>query len=171
MKLIASKIDIQKYVQISNKRNNAIIEQYMRDAQFIDLQNLMCEEFFTMLVNNPDDFKKLIKGGTYDYNGITYINQGLEVVYAHFVNARYRKFGGEVDTPFGSVTKTDPNSFQNTENMKQRMYTFERQNAMTYWESSVLKFLKRTNYKNYNDICKCNQNKSKMNGFRINIIG
>jgi len=57
MKLIASKIDIQKYVQISNKRNNAIIEQYMRDAQFIDLQNLMCEEFFTMLVNNPDDFK------------------------------------------------------------------------------------------------------------------
>lgn len=171
MKLLVSKIDIAKFVQISNKRNNNIVEQYIRDAQFIDLQNLFCEQYFADILQNPDEFKELIKGCTYEYDGITYINQGLEVVIAHFFYARYKKLGDEVDTPFGNVTKKDNNSYNTNENKKQTMYTFYRQNAVTYWDTSVLKFLQRMNYKNYNDICKYESSRKGMNGFKINVIG
>ena len=167
-RLLIDKRDMKRYVQVTNKNNEEIINQYIRDAQDIDLANLICEQYLSDMRANPSEYKELLKGGTYQYDGITYTNAGLEIVLSNFAYARYLLNGSYNDTAFGLVEKNNPDSNQVSENTRQRLYTFNRQKAMTYWEN-VKRYLQRTNYKKFNDICKCKQN-GKVNSWQLNVI-
>jgi len=167
MKLLINKNTLRKYVQIAHKRNDDIIEQAIRTAQTIDLPNLLCEEYYSQLITKPEEFQELIQGGEYEVDGVTYINHGLEIVLSYLAYANYKMHGSNVDTPFGTVVKTTDDSDPATKTSKQIAYTLNKQYAMTYL-NNVRKFLIRTNYKGYNDICgSCKPNTV---GFRISVI-
>ncbi len=167
--LLINKHDIAKYVQITGKRNDDMIEQFIREAQEIDLRNLLCENYYNKLLLNISEFSELLKGGSYVWQDETYLNDGLKKVLVYFAYARYVKRGSYTDTAFGMVTKNNQNSQEVGFKEKKEQYTYYRQMAMTYWEN-VKKFLVRENYKNYNNICSACNSSSGVNSWKMNII-
>lgn len=159
MILLVNREFIATKVQISDSVYDNILNEQIRNAQFLDVMPLMGSDFFDDLMRNSTDanYIALLDGGDYTYNGLNYTNIGLKTVITHYFNARYKKFGSKVDTAFGFTQKTNENSLNVSDKSKQVDYKQNQQIAFAYWRS-VEKFLNR-NTSDYTfwdspDVCK-----------------
>ena len=120
------------------------MNQYISDAQFGDVQNLLGTELYNDLIRNSTStaYKSLLNGGNYTYNNKTYTNVGLKAVIVFYAYSRYVLFGSNVDTPFGHVVKTNPNSQPSDYMQKKAIAKSNEQMAFKYWES-VRDFIER----------------------------
>lgn len=138
---------IQQYKQISNSIYDDKLNQIIVETQFQDIRPLLGERLFNdilLKVEAVDPFyDTLLDGGTYDYQGLTYVNYGLRCVLAHYVYARYTMFGDVIDNAFGQTLKMNVNESQPISmNLKKSLYQMNRDMAHNYWRN-VFDFLSR----------------------------
>jgi hypothetical protein len=168
MKQLITKNDIKEFKNVSIKRDDAVFDQMIEDATHEDLRILLCEDLFNDLLLENGNNDLLWNGGTYVYEGKTYVLYGLKRVLVQFAYSRYFRYGIYTDTPYSMVTKDHENSTAVSDKARETIYTANRQQAMTYWDN-CRKFMVRTNY-DY-DNCGCAVERGNINGFRINKIG
>lgn len=139
MRLISIE-DIKAYHPISNSAKVRIVQQYIQDAQIMDLKPLMGEKFyFDVLVNpNTPANKKLLEAASYTNvesgETFTYDNPGLKRVLSTFAYARYKLFGSNIDTPFGTVNKETQDGANVSFAGLKGEYKMLQQTATLYWE-------------------------------------
>jgi hypothetical protein len=150
--MLITRSDIAAWRQISQSVHNDVLNMHIRDAEFLDLQDLLGATLYNAVVKTPADHTDLINGGTYEYNGVTYTNVGIKVPLVYFAYARYLRFGSQTDTPFGFVEKNAPESTPVDQNGKDIMYKYNQQIAYKYWQN-VRAYLERTNYPLYETEC------------------
>ncbi len=107
MELLINLQTASKYVPISQGIDKNTFEVYIREAQQIDLFNLVGERFFNDLLANhlQQSWQPLLKGCIYQYNNLDYSHLGLENVIVYFAYARYLPKANIVSTSHGIVTK------------------------------------------------------------------
>lgn len=173
MTLLINRNDIADYKQISKTADATsinVLNQFILDAQFSDLQSLMGGDFYNDLIRNYTDanYVTLLNGGDYTYSGTTYTNHGLKAVIVHYAYSRYVLFGSQIDTPFSLVEKLNGNdSKQVSTDAKKTTAKMAEQLAFNYWENVQL-FLERNSndYPLYKSEC-VNRKKT----FRFSKIG
>jgi len=169
MTYLITKADIANYRQISDNVPDKVINPYIIDAQFNDLQKLLGGDFYNDLIRNYADSKyvSLLNGGDYEYNGTTYTNVGLKAVISHYAYARYILLGSNIDTPFGFVTKDSDSSTQTDLSTKKTIYKENENLAFNYWQN-VLLFISRnaSDYPLFTNSCV-----TRNSTFRISKIG
>lgn len=137
-------VDVRQHKQISESAYEETLNQYIKEAQFLDIQELLGANMYNDLLRNEADVKytTLLDGGNYTYETVTYSNVGLKTVLVHFAYARYIKFGSFTDTPFSMIEKIDENSTPVSDSMKQTIYKNNQQIAHKYW-ANVKAYLDR----------------------------
>lgn len=111
--LLINKNDFKEFKQISKGRDIELIEQYVTEAQDIDIRSLICDKFYFDILKNWQlpAYQKLIHGETYtDEDGVEIEYKGLKPVLVYYAYSRYCMRGSVVDTAFGMVQKTNENS-------------------------------------------------------------
>lgn len=169
MTLLVTKTDISAYKQVSDTLNDKIVNPFILDAQFNDVQKLLGPEFYNDLIANYTDenYVTLLTGGSYTYGSKTYQNHGLKSVICLYAYSRYILFGSNIDTPFGFVNKLNNDSQAVSYEQKKSMSKDAENTAFIYWEN-VRDFLTRnaTTYPLFLNGCN-NIN----GGFKISKIG
>ena len=135
---------IQQYKQIAKTGFDQKIDELIIEAQFLDLKPLLGERLYDDINSNTSNYTFLFEGGTYDYEGQSYVNEGLKVVTVFYFYSRYSFYGSNTDTPFGSVLKLNGDKSQplSTE-MKKSAYKKNKDFAFNVWRS-VENYLIRT---------------------------
>ena len=166
MQPLITRNEIAQYRQISKTPNDAKLNEMILDAQLLDLQPLLGDNFLNKIEGTPEDYTDLLEGSLYDYKGISYTNHGLKMVLSYFTYARYLMFSTVTDTPFSVVEKLNDNSKQVDYSTKKSIYAINRDSAFTIWKNVELYLLRTDNqdYKNY----KCPN--PKQGGFRLTKI-
>lgn len=168
--LLINRADIAQYVQISDTVYDNILNKFILQAQFADVQRLLGADFYNDLIRNNTDvnYQTLLNGGDYTYNGTTYTNEGLKAVIVHYFESRYKISGSNVDTPFGLVVKTDQNSTNVDLASRKTEAKIAENMAFNYWENVKL-FLDRnaSDYPLWEQNC-TTYNKSR---FKVSKIG
>ena len=169
MVLLINRTDIAEYRQISKSVPDKVLNQFINDAQFVDIQKLLGRDFYNDLIRNYTDanYQTLLNGGDYTYQSVTYTNVGLKTVIVHYAYARYVLEGSQIDTPFGDVLKLNPDSQPTSDGSKKTKAKSNQQTGFNYWEN-VLDFLDRnaSDYSLWESSCVV-----KRGGFRISKIG
>jgi hypothetical protein len=127
----------------------------MLDAQYIDLQKILCPDFYYEITENPDLHLDLLDGSTYTdhVSGLIRRHEGLRAVVALFSYARYIRWGSNVSTAYDLVQKTNEYSQPINGREKQISYVENRKIAMSYFDR-VRDFLNDTNYPGWDACCK-----------------
>ena len=144
MVLLINRTDIAEYRQISKSVPDKVLNQFIQDAQFVDIQKLLGRDFYNDLIRNytDDNYQTLLNGGDYTYQSVTYTNVGLKTVIVHYAYARYVLEGSQIDTPFGAVLKLNPDSQPTSDGNKKTKAKSNQQTGFNYWEN-VMDFLDR----------------------------
>lgn len=164
--LLIDRADIAKYKQISKSVDENTLKQHIREAQENDLKPLLGERLYNTILATPSDYEDLINGHSYEFGGITYINQGLKGVLVYYTFARYTMFGDVTDTPYSMVNKlagaeSRPVDYQ----FKKSMYTNNRDMAYNVF-LTVDAFLRRSGNTLYLQNC----TRKSTGGFTFNKI-
>lgn len=169
-RLLINRTDISEWKQVSQTVHDKVLNQFIFDAQFQDIQRLLGVEFFNDLMRNYDSaiYQSLLNESDYTYNSVTYSMVGLKSVIVHYAYARYVLLGHNTDTPFGMVVKGTDNSTQTTEGNKKTIHKINQEMGFNLWEN-VLDYINR-NISDYplfrNSDCGI-----RTGGFRISKIG
>lgn len=142
--LLINKNDFKEFKQISKGRDIELIEQYVTEAQDIDIRSLICDKFYFDILKNWQlpAYQKLIHGETYtDEDGVEIEYKGLKPVLVYYAYSRYCMRGSVVDTAFGMVQKTNENSQPISGVEKRDMRDTSIHTALRYW-LDVKKYLK-----------------------------
>jgi len=157
---------VQQFKQVSNSINVAKFNETVLQCQMTELYPLLGEELYFDLMNDIASYTDLLEGGTYDYQGITYTNVGLEAVIAHYWYAYHSFYGDQVDTAFGLREKLNNDVSKQVDTpMKKTMFELNCRYAYNLW-LNVERYLIRTN----NPLFICSA-KPKLRNFRISKIG
>ncbi len=144
MELLIKKSDVEAYFKIALGRNEKEFEKFILESQMFDFKALMPEKFFYDMLENKtqDNYKKLIDGGEYEYDGKTYQHEGLKGVLAHFTYGLYMLRANIADTSYGLVNKRNNNSDPVEYKERKDWYYKHREQANQLWEE-VKRFLDR----------------------------
>jgi len=143
MQPLITRNDISRYRQIAKAVNDDKLREMILDAQLLDLQPLLGEEFYNKILAAPEDYTEFLNGGIYEHDGISYTNYGLKMVLAYFAYARYMMFSSITDTPFSVVEKLNSESRPADRTDKKSIYNLNRDVAMQLW-GNVKSYLIRT---------------------------
>lgn len=142
--LLINRAKISQYKQISKSTFDEVLNQHISEAQRHDLKPLLGERLYNDLITNPSAYTDLLEGGTYVYNGITYINEGVEMLLSYYVYSRYAMFGSVTDTPFSMVEKLNGGESKPVDStFKKSLYQMNRDMAYNIW-LTVESYLRRT---------------------------
>jgi hypothetical protein len=170
-------LDNYKYVADSTK-NSQSFPQFISEAQLFDVKvwlgDALLNELIVQASTLPQTFTAdnliLLNGGTYVYQGDTYIFQGLRAAIIYYAFARFTNRTSFNYTAAGLVIKDSDLSTPATDKQIQRLETESRLMADAI-KCEVETFLNR-NHTLYplwdNEGCRCGSN---CNDFRINVIG
>jgi hypothetical protein len=141
---LINRTDIATKVQISDSVYDDTLNEYIEQAQFLDMQDLLGVEFYNDILRNKTDanYVALLDGGTYEISGLFYTNVGLKTPIIYYTNARYKRFGSQQDTAFGLIEKSNEFSDRVSKSEKQVTYKLNQQMAFKYWRN-VEAFLNR----------------------------
>lgn len=142
MSLLINKTDIAQYRQISNSVKEVVINQFIEDAELLDLKPLLGEFLYSDIKKNPEAYKDLLNKKSYTHNGFEVHSPGLKRVLIDFAYARYTMHGSQTDTPFGLVQKNGQDSTPIGRSDKKETYKLHQQTAMQYW-GEVFNYLNR----------------------------
>ncbi len=169
MVLLINRTDIADYRQISDTVKDKVLNSFINDAQFVDVQKLLGRDFYNDLIRNFTDtnYQTLLNSGEYTFQTVTYTNVGLKAVIALYTYSRYVLEGSQIDTAFSFVEKLNPDSQPVSMESKKTRAKSNQQTAFNYWEN-VIDFLDRnsSDYPLWVSGCVV-----KRSGFRISKIG
>ena len=127
---------------ISKSTKEAVINQFIDDAELLDLLPILGEQFYFSIVSDPGSFSDLLNEKKYTYNNVEITSPGLKRVLIDLFYARYILHGTQTDTPFGFVEKTYQDAKPVERINRKEIYKLSQQTAMQYW-SQVEKYLQR----------------------------
>ncbi len=148
MQRLITRSDIARYRQISKTPNDDKLNEMILDAQLLDLQPLIGEQLYNLLLTEPEVHADLLDGGIYQHDGITYTNYGLKMVLVYFTYARYMMFSSVTDTPYSVVEKLNNDSRPVEASSKKTVYNLNKAAAMQVWDN-VKNYLIRTAYDDF----------------------
>ena len=162
--LLITKNDISEHRQISRSVKEATINQFIEDAQVIDLCPLLGEVFYFSIISNPTTYGDLLNEYTYEHNGVIVTSPGIKKVLSLFAYARYILHGSQTDTPFGYVEKQYQDGIQVSRSDRKEVYKSNQQTAMLYWDK-IKDFLNRnqTDFPLWKSNCSENRRKFRLN--------
>lgn len=134
--MLVTRDDVLSVRKISKQADSSMMNQFIEEAEFMDLKPLLGELYFAVK-NAPteDKYIKLLEPQTWgDKNHYHY---GLKNVLSIFSYARYVLRGSFINTGFGSVVKTHQDSKPTEFIHKKAMYKEERAIAFSYFQSVV----------------------------------
>lgn len=139
MNLLINKTDIQDFKIISKALSVDKTDEYIREAQEIDLMELVPRLFYFDLVKNFQSakYQKLIHGDTYTVDGVDIDFPGLKGVLAYFAYSRLVIRGDVVSTPFGIEQKRNEWGDRVSSSEKRDMRDEARQIANSYFSQVV----------------------------------
>ncbi|MBA7546383.1 hypothetical protein ES705_38773 [subsurface metagenome] len=110
--------------------------QIAEEVQVEDLQKLLGFDFYQDIIQNPatEWNAKLLDGGTYEYNSVTYFYKGLKYTLAYLFYARYIKVSSKKDTYGGLVEKQFEESRIINSGDESNLHKDFRRIAFKYWE-------------------------------------
>lgn len=156
---LVNRNDIAQYKQISKTVYDDVLNAIILETQIQDIAELLGENLFNDVLENPSNYSDLLNGGAYTHNSITYTNYGLKAVICYYVYARYMMFGSVIDTPFSAIEKLEgAESRPISDKTKKDLYQLNRDSAFAIWKS-VQNYLVRTDNALYKD-CYCERPKS-----------
>ena len=128
--------DQQTIKPISANFPSEEFEQIMEEVQVEDLQKLLGFDFYQDIIQNPtaEWNAKLLDGGEYEYNSVTYFYEGLKYVLAYFAYARYVRVSSKKDTATGFVDKQFEDSRQINIGKESNLHKDFTKIAFKYWE-------------------------------------
>lgn len=173
MVLLINKAKVSEILQVAIGYNEDEFNVFIREAQDFDLKPLLCEDFYFELLEKKEDaeWKLLIDGGDYQYNGKNYSFRGIGDVLAYFTYARFYRKSGNVSTSHGLVNKTTPHSTPLTTEEKNNMYYKYKKDANVIFED-FKNFIERniSTYQSWNSCYEgCVQTRS-TSGFQTRVI-
>ena len=159
--LIIDKADIADFKQISKALSADKSDEYIREAQEIDLRALLSPKFYADLIANytSTKYQTLINGTSYVVDGVTYEFSGLKAVLAYYAYARLVLTVDVVSTPFGLNRKLSQDSEPISSAQKRDIRDESRQTASTYFQQ-VKAYIEanKDDYPYYFEGCKTSRN-------------
>lgn len=151
MKLLINKDTVALNIQTAIGYNDKEFEYFIREAQEFDFMPLVCEEFFNDLQKDTPEWRKLIEGGNYDFNGNQYEFSGIGRVISYFAYARFILKSNVVSTSHGFTIKKSPNSEPLSLEERRNFYYSYKADANKIFESTK-KYIERniSLYQNWN---------------------
>lgn len=143
---LINRTDLSNFFQISKSLNDEKLNEIIIKVQIIEILPLLGNSLFEDLMKNTNSTENinLLNGGSYTYNNTTFNNYGLKTIIVHYVDAYYKMFGDNIDTPFGLVNKLNNTESKPVDyNMKKTLYTENKKIAFNLWQN-VEKYLLRT---------------------------
>ena len=173
MVLLINKQTVANELQVAIGYDSKEFDAFIRDAQDLDFKPLVCEDFYYELLQKNDDadWKKLIDGGDYTYNGKPYSFRGLGAVISYFTYARFFRLSNNVSTSHGFVNKTTPHSTPLANDEKNNMYYKYKKDAHTIF-ADFKKFIDR-NISTYESWNSCHEGcgpSIRTTGFKTHVI-
>ncbi len=165
--LLISFPDFAPFTDIcSNIDKSRKLDPYIRQAQELDLKEVLGDEFFYSLLSDFEDspslgtYNDLMKGCIYEKNGATLRNPGLIPVLCYFTYSRYVISKPYTDTAFGMMQKKNEYSEPVSGRDLARLADSSRSIAHAYM-SDVLKYLNSRNpsYPLWKNGCSASKNK------------
>lgn len=147
---------------------------HILEAQNFDLRQFLGDELYLDLiadyVSSPSLvlYADLFNGGSYNYGGQTYYNDGLKMFLIYSTYARYTANSNIISTATGFVQKTNEYSDGISEKTISRLITQARSGAESC-ENSIRYFLQRNS--SIYPLYKCNKQNKTTNGFTIRRVG
>lgn len=172
MILLINKTDIQSLKDISNHTRLERINEYINDAQLMDLCPLLGNDLYFDLLNNytNTNYQELLNGASFDVNGCTWTHGGLKQVLVEFTWGRYTNFGVNNDTAFGNVIKTNEFSTPSSNEDRRDIWKQSQQKANAYFDV-IRKYLDLSdNFPKWNSSCNDDCSKDHKNNFKYNLI-
>lgn len=158
MPLLITKAVVASKLQTAIGYNDAEFNTFINEAQEFDLKPLVQEDFYFDLLAKRADvlWKKIIDGGTYEYNGRTYDFQGIAAVLSYFAYARFKLNSSAVSTSHGFVVKATPNSTPLSLDERRNEY-YEKQRQANMLFEDVKKYIERniSDYPSWNNQASC----------------
>ena len=137
MELLIKKEQVASKLQLQTGYNKDVFENvFIREAQQLDLKPLLCESFYCELLEKKEKpiYKKLIEGGSYEYEDKKYCFEGLGTVISYFAYARFVFKSNIVSTSHGFVVKDTPYSDPAALQERKNLYHLHQKEANTYFE-------------------------------------
>jgi hypothetical protein len=175
MKLLIGKSDFEGRIDLSTNLDAAKkLNQHILHAQEFDLCGLMSDQFYYFFMDQfnsngspketmPPGIKFLHEGGSYNLNGVSWLNPGIKPVLVYFTGARLIKGIDQHITPNGFSTKV--NDFSEPVSASRKAFQaneYENQ-ARSYW-NKVETYLNnhKTLYPQYFNACGCNTTRGRV---------
>lgn len=143
--LLISATDFTPFVDISDLTvKTKKLDIYIQQAQFVDLKEILFQEFYYDLLNDftasppLQKYADLFNGSTYEYNGRTYTHKGLVPVLVYFAHSRYVINKNNTDTGYGLVQKTNDYSVPSPEKVINRLSDNSKSMAFSYLAPVIL---------------------------------
>ena len=131
--MLVTKAEILNQRSLSDSLKDKEINQFIDDAELVDLRPLIGEEIYVAVSASPSTYSDLLNGSSYTYGSYTYSHPGIKSVLIDFIYARYRLFGDSVATPYGMRTKNFDNGNVESDASKYKIYSAIRKVATSKW--------------------------------------
>ncbi len=173
MELIITQEDLSKYKSIAESvKNNALWEQSVLEAQMLDIKHWLGDELLNELieqtVSQPISITEanilLLDGGSYTYQGRTYLFSGLKAVVIYYAFSRFVSRSPYNFTQVGVTIKDSDFSTPASDKAIQRISTEAMLSASSLKDEVVL-FLRR-NSTSY-PLFRCNNNTGRPRTFFV----
>jgi len=133
-----------------SNQGRKILKQ-IEDAQLKDLRPLLGDKFFWDLIKDPTatangSYPELLNETEYAFDNITCTSPGLKVVLFNFIEARYRYYCMDTDTPHGFAMPETERLNRSSETRNINIYNSLRALAEDYFEQISLFLSRKGNY-------------------------
>lgn len=135
--------DIREYKPLSKNVDEADrIDQYIREAQVMDLKPILGRKLYYDFIENYTDAKylDLLNGAEYDEDGVTVQFEGVKPILVYYSFARILQYYGSNPTRFGLVKKLAENSEPLSTKEIQAMISQAKAGAISY-QDELFRFL------------------------------
>ena len=164
MSMLTTRARVSELLQVAIGMSDRDFNRYLREAQEFDLKELITDEFYHDLINNASvtKYKKLIDGGTYNFEDRDYTFSGIDKALAYFSYGRMMMFANVVSTSHGIVVKKTSDSTPLAIEERKNFYYSHKKNGNRIFEE-VKKYIERfeADYPSWNlEACKKKENYS-----------
>lgn len=127
---------LKSCIDLGKNVNEDKINPILKQAQDVDLRDYLGMQFYFDVIANIDNenYQALLFGGTFEYKGVQFYQEGLQSMLADLFMARYIMTINTNITPFGATTKLSDNSEPTDRNTLKDISQMHKESAGSKWE-------------------------------------
>ena len=128
--------ELKNVIDLGKKVDEDKINPIIQQAQDVDLRDYLGMQFYFDVIANIDNenYQALLSGGTFEYKGVQYYQEGIKSMLANLFMARYVLQINTNITAFGATTKLSSDSEPTDRNTLKDIAQMNREMAGSKWE-------------------------------------